>query len=79
MSSKTLFGPFRVVYKALRINLSLFSKASPTSSFHLEITFHKSRIKRDIFRVLFIRRQIELILNSYAPDLALIKRPRVTC
>ena len=38
---------FRVVYKALRINLSLFFKASPTHLFILEITFHESH--QDIF------------------------------
>lgn len=62
---------FRVVYKALRINLSLFFKASPTPSFHFGNNFSRES-SRYIFRIIFMHRQIKLILNSYAPDLALI-------
>ena len=62
---------FRVVYKALRINLSLFFKASPTPSFHFGNNFSRES-SRYIFRIIFMHRQIKLILNSYTPDLALI-------
>ena len=62
---------FRVVYKALRINLSLFFKASPTPSFHFGNNFSRES-SRYIFRIIFMHRQIKLILNSYTPDLALL-------
>ena len=71
MSSKTLFGPFSRSLQSFENKLKpLFqSESYPIFSFGNNFS---QELSRYIFRMIFIHRQIELILNSYAKDLALI-------